>query len=148
MSSAEDNKALVRRWLEALRGSLAPEVVGAFFAPDYRRHLDVTSPPISAEMHLQRMARLRGAFPDAQSTLEDIVAEGDRVAFRLTIRGTQTGAFLGAAATGKSVTVPFVGIVRIADGKIAEEWGGLDQATLFRQLGVSAIRDTIRDTTS
>jgi steroid delta-isomerase-like uncharacterized protein len=139
--SADDNKALVRRWLDALRGSLAPEVVGAFFAPDYRRHLDLTSPPITAEMHLQRMARLRGAFPDARTTLEDIVAEGDRVAFRLTIRGTQTGAFLGAPATGKSVTVPFFGMVRIADGRIAEEWGGLDQGSLFRQLGVSAIRD-------
>jgi steroid delta-isomerase-like uncharacterized protein len=131
----------VRRWLDALRESLAPEAVAAFFAPDYRRHLSPALPPISADTHLQRMARLRSAFPDASSTLEDVVAQGDRVAFRLTLRGTQRGAFLGAAATGKPIAVSFFGLVRIADGKIAEEWGGLDQADVFRQLGVSAIRD-------
>jgi steroid delta-isomerase-like uncharacterized protein len=139
--SPEENKALVRRWLDALRESVAPEDVATFFASDFRRHLDVTTPPITAEMHLARMMRLRGAFPDARTTVEDILAEGDRVAFRLTIHGTQTGPFLGAPATGKTVAVPFFGIVRIANGKIAEQWGGLDQADLFRQLGVSAIRD-------
>jgi predicted ester cyclase len=74
------------------------------------------------------------AFPDAEVTLEDIFAEGDRVVYRLTIRGTHTGDFLGVPASGRAVAVSFVAIVRIADGKLVEEWGGLDQPDLIRQM--------------
>ncbi|MGH7304135.1 MAG: ester cyclase [Candidatus Rokuibacteriota bacterium] len=81
-----------------------------------------------------RATRLRVAFPDAEATLEDIFAEGDRVAYRLTIRGTHTGEFLGVPASGRSVAVSFIAIVRIADGKLVEEWGGLDQPDLIRQM--------------
>jgi len=74
------------------------------------------------------------AFPDAQVTLEDIFAEGDRVAYRLTIRSTHTGEFLGVPASGRQVAVSFIAIVRIVDGKLVEEWGGLDQPDLTRQM--------------
>jgi predicted ester cyclase len=70
--------------------------------------------------------------------LEDIVAEGDRVAYRLTIRGTHRGPFLGVPPTGRRVTVSFFAIVRVEDGKLAEEWGGLDQSDLLRQLRAPA----------
>ena len=142
MPAADENKPLVRRLFSAVADGWSPAVVDEFYAPDYRRHLNATTPPITAEAHRQRAARLRSAFPDARVTLEDILAEGDRVAFRLTIRGTHEGAFLGVAPTGKSVVLSFFGMVRIADGKLVEEWGGLDQAALFRQLGVSIVRDT------
>jgi steroid delta-isomerase-like uncharacterized protein len=140
--SAEENTALVRRFLEAAREDWTPAMMDEFFAPDYRRHLSASAAPITAEAHRQRVTRLRAAFPDARTTLEDIVADGDRVAFRLTIRGTHQGAFLGLAPTGKAIEVSFLGIVRVAGGRLVEEWGGLDQADLFRQLGASAIRDT------
>ena len=129
-----ENKALVRRLLDELRDGWRPATIEKYFAPSYRRHLNATSTPLTREEQRQRATRLRVAFPDAEATLEDIFAEGDRVAYRLTIRGTHTGDFLGVAASGRSVTVSFIAIVRIADGKLVEEWGGLDQPDLIRQM--------------
>ncbi len=132
--SAEDNKALVRQLLVGVRDGWTQAVIEQFFAPDYRRHLAPTGPHLTREEQRERASRLRVAFPDAAAALEDIVAEEDRVAYRLTIRGTHRGSFLGVAPTGRRVTVSFFAIVRIADGKLAEEWGGLDQVDLLRQL--------------
>ncbi len=129
-----ENKALVRRLLDELRDGWRPATIEKYFAPSYQRHLTATSPPLTREEHRQRATRLRLAFPDAEATLEDIVGEGDRVAYRLTIRGTHTGDFLGVPASGRSVAVSFIAIVRIADGKLVEEWGGLDQPDLIRQM--------------
>jgi steroid delta-isomerase-like uncharacterized protein len=133
----------VRRLLEAVRDGWTREAIEEFYAPGYRRYLTPTSTPLTAEAQRERATRLRTAFPDARATLEDIVAEGDRVAYRLTIRGTHEGAFLGVPATGKRVEVSFLAIVRVAGGKLVEEWGGLDQVDLLRQLGASAVRDPV-----
>lgn len=107
--TAEENKALVRRLLDRIRdkGTWDQAIMEEFFSPSYRRHLTPMAPPLTAEGQRERAARLRTAFPDARATLEDIVAEGDRVAYRLTIRGTHEGAFLGVAPTQKRVTVSF-----------------------------------------
>jgi len=132
--AAEENKALVRRVLAAVRHGWTPAVIDQFFAAGYRRHLTPTGPHLTGEEQRERASRLRGAFPDAEFTLEDILAEGDRVAYRSTLRGTHQGPFLGVAPTGHRVTVSFLAIVRVEDGRLAEEWGGLDQADLLRQL--------------
>lgn len=132
---SEENKALVRRVLAEVRQGWTPEVVERFFSPHYRRHLTPSGPHLTGEEQRARATRLRTAFPDAEVTLEDIVAEGDRVAYRLTMRGTHRGTFLGVASTGRRVTVSLFAIVRIEDGRLAEEWGGLDQGDLLRQLG-------------
>jgi steroid delta-isomerase-like uncharacterized protein len=129
-----ENKALVRRLLDELRDGWRPTTIEKYFASSYRRHLNATSTPLTREEQRQRATRLRVAFPDAEATLEDIFAEGDRVAYRLTIRGTHTGEFLAVPASGRSVAVSFIAIVRIADGKLVEEWGGLDQPDLIRQM--------------
>ena len=101
----EENKALVRRLLETLRDGWTPAVMEEFFSPSYRRHLNPTAAPLTPEGQRQRAARLRAAFPDAQVTLEDIFAEGDRVAYRATIRGSHLGVFRGILPTGRQVTV-------------------------------------------
>lgn len=132
--SAEDNKALVRRALAGVRDGWTQAVIDEFFAPEYCRHLTPTGPHLTREEQRERASRLRVAFPDAVATLEDILTEGDRVAYRLTIRGTHRGSFLGVGATGRRVTVSLFAIVRVEDGKLAEEWGGLDQVDLLRQL--------------
>lgn len=132
--SVEDNKALVRRVLAEVRDGWTPAVIDQFFAPDYRRHLTPAGPHLTREEQRERASRLRAAFPDADAALEDMVAEGDRVAYRLTIRGTHRGSFLSVAATGRRVMVSFFAIVRVENGKLAEEWGGLDQVDLLRQL--------------
>jgi predicted ester cyclase len=132
--SAEDNKALVRRLLAEVRSGWTPAAIERFFAPEYRRHLTPSGPHLTGEEQRERASRLRAAFPDADVTLEDIVGEGDRVAYRLTLRGTHRGAFLGVEPTGRRITVSLLAIVRVAGGKLVEEWGGLDQADLLRQL--------------
>lgn len=134
----DDNRALVRRLLEVVATGWAPDVIEEFFASDYRRYLNPHSPPLTREGQRARASRLRAAFPDATATLEDIVAEGDRVVYRLTIRGTHRAEFQGIPATGRRVTVSFLGIVRIAGGKLVEEWGGLDLFDLRDQLQAPA----------
>ena len=104
--SETENKALVRRLLDELRDGWHPATIEKYFAPGYRRHLTATSTPLTREEQRQRATRLRVAFPDAQATLEDIFAEGDRVAYRLTIRGTQAGEFLGVPAPADSSLSP------------------------------------------
>ena len=133
--SAEDNKALVRRYLETLWAQCDTPAVEAFLAPHYQRHLTPHTPPLPREGFRQRLARFRAAFTDLQHTLDDLFAEGDRVAIRVTICGTHHGVFQGIAPTGTAVTFSLVEIVRIAEGKIAESWGGVDLADVLYQLG-------------
>jgi predicted ester cyclase len=136
--SSETNNALVRRLLERVRGGWTPDVIEEFFAPTYRRYLNPTTPPLTREGQRDRANLLRAAFPDATVTLEDILAEGDRVAYRLTIRGTHRTVFQGIPPSGKPITVSFTAIVRIEDGRLVEEWGGLDLFDLRQQLQTAA----------
>ena len=75
-------------------------------------------------------------FPQAQVTLDDLFAEGDQVVTRYTLRGTQEGAVLGVAPTGRPVTLTTISIQRLAGGKIAEEWAIFDSRALLQQIGV------------
>jgi predicted ester cyclase len=145
--SAEANKALVLRFLERVRDGWSPALIEEFFAPSYRRHLNPTSAPLTPAGQQARANRLRAAFPDATVTLEDIFAEADRVAYRLTIRGTHQGAFQGIPPTGRHVTVSFTAIVRIEDGRLVEEWGGLDLFDLRQQLEATATAGPDRHST-
>jgi predicted ester cyclase len=76
------------------------------------------------------------AFPDGQTTTEDLIAEGDRVVERYSFRGTNTGSFLGAPPTGRPVQSSSISIYRIANGKIVEHWGENDVIGVMQQLGL------------
>ena len=78
----------------------------------------------------------RAAFPDLQATIEDLIAEGHKVAVRGTLRGTHPGELLGIPPTGAQVTVPLIDINRIEAGKLVERWGEADMLGLLHQLGV------------
>ena len=80
-------------------------------------------------------AMLHEAFPDFQATIEDIIAEGDKVVIRMTWSGTQEGAFMGIPASGKRFTMPVIDIFLMAGGKIAEHWGLTDMMGMMQQLG-------------
>ena len=133
--STEENKSLVHRYVEQLlnRGNMA--VADELLAPDYRRYISPTTAALSVDVQKQRLAGIRAAFPDWHLTVEDMIADGDRVAFRATIRGTHKGAFQSTPPTGKAVTGSALDIVRIENGKIAEHWGGPDLLNLLQQLG-------------
>jgi steroid delta-isomerase-like uncharacterized protein len=133
--SVADNKALVRRFLRALWEQRHPAAVDAWLAPHYQRHLSPRTPPLPREGFTQRLARFYAAFPDTQGTIEDMVAEGDRVVIRVTLHATHRGVFHGMAPTGKHVTVSLVEMLRIDGGHIVESWGGLDLGDLLHQLG-------------
>ena len=84
---------------------------------------------------LERLERdFARSFPDMQHTIDELMAEGDRVAARLTSRGTHRGEFQGIARTDRQVEFTALVIYRIADGKIAESWGEVDFSRLMRQL--------------
>jgi predicted ester cyclase len=84
----------------------------------------------------QLFTMLRTAFPDWSETIEDLMAEEDRVVFRVTGQGTHQGEFMGIPATGKPVTRPGIDIVRNVDGKLVEHWANIDQLGMMQQLGV------------
>ena len=69
-------------------------------------------------------------------TIDDLLADGDKVIYRMTYRGTHKGEFFGVPATNKEVTARTIGIARIADGKIIEEWENMDEMGFMQQLGV------------
>jgi steroid delta-isomerase-like uncharacterized protein len=88
----------------------------------------------------QQHAMINAAFPDMQVKLEDIVAEGDKVACLWTATATHKGEFMGMPATGKQVTMKGIHIDRVADGKIAQTWGLSDALGLTQQLGMKPPR--------
>ncbi|MCA1666204.1 MAG: ester cyclase [Thermomicrobia bacterium] len=129
--SADENKALVRRFME---GGLNLDAVDQFAAPDM---IDHSRGGAGREGLRQALGLFAAAFPDWQTTIEDLIAEGDKVVLRGVGRGTHRGAFMGIAPTGKQVTLPGIHIMRIADGKIVEHWAQLDDLGLMQQLGMA-----------
>jgi predicted ester cyclase len=140
--SAEENKAKVRAyWEEGInQGSLA--AVDDLVAPNEIVHT-VNNPNglNTPETAKKFIVEIRAAFPDAQVTVEDLVAEGDRVVNRVTIRGTQTGELneppVGRLSpTGRQITYTAIAINRFADGKSVEVWSVGDDLGFWQQLGV------------
>ena len=131
---SEENKALVRRWFaEVDKGN--PTIEDELLPPDYIDH----DPPLPGmapgrEGVKQANALLRAAFPDTVHTIEDQVAEGDKVVTRLRGRGTFTGECLGIPPNGKVVTIQGIAIHRIAGGKLVEHWGVADKLSFLQQM--------------
>ena len=135
--STEENKALVRRMLEAFNKGQEScmAALEELCAPDYVYH----GPGVFGDMDLARVKQLTTAFltafPDAHYTLEDLIAEGDKVAYRYTFRATHQGEFMGIPPTGKQVSWTGIGIDRFKDGKFVETWFNMDMLGLMQQLG-------------
>ena len=132
--SVEANKAFLRRYIEEVWEKQNPAAVDDFLAQDYRRYRSPTTAALTREGQKQLLTGFRAAFSDIKLTVEEMIAEGDRIAFRSTMRGTHQGEFLGIAATGNPVTVRLLDVIRIQDGKIVEQWGGPDTYDLLRQI--------------
>jgi len=119
---SEDNKALVRRWIEEViaKGNVA--VVEQYIAPTYIGHSPGLPEARGPEGSRQRIAALHAAFPDLRFTVEDLIADGDKVAVRYTAHGTQKGDFMGVAPTGKEVTWTAITLFHLVNDKIQEAW--------------------------
>jgi steroid delta-isomerase-like uncharacterized protein len=103
---------------------------------DYVDHDDDVATP-GREGLKQHLAMIRRGFPDTRVTVEDLVADGDKVAARTTHRGTHTEDFMGMPPTGKQVTMSGMDITRLVDGKIVEHWGLVDAMAMMQQLGLA-----------
>jgi steroid delta-isomerase-like uncharacterized protein len=138
---SEQNKALVRMLMEEdiSRGDVG--VAERIIHPDFYDHTNPPGMQHGLAGHNAIVALFRAAFPDQWWQIEDLIAEGDRVVARTTMRGTHKGDFFGIPATGREVTLTGVHVLRIADGRIAEHWGNNDDLGLMRQIG--AIPDPV-----
>ena len=121
--SVEENKTLVREFLEQVWNERNLAAIEDTLAASYVNHnTSAGAFPPGPETYRQFAARFLDAFPDLHTTIEQVVAEGDKVAVHGIDRGTHRGEFMGIVPTGKSVTISWTAIYRVADGKIAEEW--------------------------
>ena len=132
---SKENKALLRRYIEAVWDKQNPAAVDDFLASNYKRHRSPTAAPLTREGQKELLTKFRTAFPDIQLTVEEIIAEDDRVAFRSTIQATHQGELFGIAPTGKQVTVGLVDVIHIENDKFVEQWGGPNPLDLLQQLG-------------
>jgi len=133
--TTEANKASVRRFVDEVlnRGNLA--LIDELTAPDFIEHAAPPGIPPTREGAKTFIAMLRGAFPDLHVTIDDMIAEGDKVVQRTTNHGTMKGEFAGMPPSGKSATWASVDIVRFANDKAVEHWGVDDQLGMLQQLG-------------
>jgi steroid delta-isomerase-like uncharacterized protein len=133
--SAENNKAVVRRFNEAFNaGDL--DGAAAVFAPNAVIHNSGAPDPLNVEGFKQFGGVFRTAFPDGKLTIEDLIVDGEKVVSRVTYRGTHTGDMMGIPPTGKPVMVSAILIDQFADGKVVESWRLFDQMGMMQQLGL------------
>lgn len=135
--STQDNAALYRRWFDEVVNKHDPELADDLLAPDYVLHFPRLPAPVDMLGHLQLLNAFWAGFSDWQETVEDVVADADRVVIRVTGRGTHHGTFRGLSATGRQVTATGIGIARIVDGRILEVWAEYDGLGLLQQLGAA-----------
>jgi steroid delta-isomerase-like uncharacterized protein len=135
MSAQE--KVIVRRYFEEILDGGNLDLVDEIFDPQYVLH-DPNAPEEvrGLEGAKQFVGVFRSAFPDIAHTIEDQIAEGDKVVTRLRARATHKGELMGLPPTGEEVTIEGISIWRIANGKIKECWCNYDALGLMRQLGV------------
>jgi steroid delta-isomerase-like uncharacterized protein len=134
--SIEENKALFRRYVEEVgnKGNLdlADEIFDSYLAHQPDGSVLERGP----EDVKRFMGEFRSAFPDFHTTIEDMVAEGDKVVTRWRARGTHQGEFRGIAPTGNEMEITGIGIFRFSEGKVVESWDNFDQLGMMQQLGV------------
>ena len=133
--SHEANTRVIQRFTSEFINTASPALAAELIAPDAIFHAPGMPPLRGPDGYLALLGMLRRGFPDVQWTLEDAVAEGDKVAARFTMRGTHTGAFMGIPPTGKPFSVTSMGIYRIANGQIVEEHGLPDMLSILQQIG-------------
>jgi steroid delta-isomerase-like uncharacterized protein len=133
--SIEANKAIARSLVEEIQNQHNISAMDELYAPNYVYHAAHGVPP-TLEGNKQFFMILFAAFPDLHLTIDDQIAEGDKVVTRKTMSGTHQGAFAGLPATGKRMSLEILEILQIEGGKIIGSWVFYDRLGLMYQLGV------------
>jgi steroid delta-isomerase-like uncharacterized protein len=140
MSTEAQNKALIQRYVRDISNQQNLAAVDELVALEYLHHSDsgvsfALRGPALVRSHAEA---LNAAFAHQRWTIEDLIAEGNKVVYRWRVTAVHQGEYLGMAATGKAVSVIGISIMRIEQGKIAERWGSADLLGLMEQLQGSA----------
>ena len=133
--SAEAHKAVIRRYIEEAWNKGNVGIIDELMAEQYARYMGVGAPPLDREGQKQRILGFRRSFPDLRLEVEDMVADSDKVSFRLVLRGTHQGEFMHMPPTGNTIQVGAVDIARFEGGRIMEQWGQTDLLGLMQQIG-------------
>ena len=138
-TEAEHNKAVIRRFVEEVQNRKDFDVYDELNDPEFVNLSAPPGVPPDREGGKTFLRAFLGAFPDSSFTIDDMIAEGDRVATKKTFTGTHTADFGDIPATGRRVTLQYVDIMRVRNGRIVEHWLSMDQLSFLQQLGVAAI---------
>lgn len=134
MASPEQNKQVIHQVFESYTQQNM-EKAEKLYSPKHIFHFP-GAPPMDWNIHKQFIVGLSKAFPDLHFKVEDLLTEGDKVAYRLTVSGTHKGEFQGIPPTDRKLSFTSMGISNIVDGKVAEDWVDADTMGLMQQLGV------------
>jgi steroid delta-isomerase-like uncharacterized protein len=133
--SIEENKSIVRRFFEVGPSKGDLQAANELLAPGFILHVPLPCSP-GVQGIDEVISACRAAFEHLNVSVEDMVAEGDRVAARFTARGTHKGPFMGLSPTDRPIVMTGIEIFRLEDGKIAELWGEANLIGLMQQLGI------------
>ena len=133
--STETNKSTSRRLIDELINNKNYDLIDELFAPDFVEHEEIPGVDPGRDGVHQAFRMFLTAFPDLNVTIEDLLADGDKVVIREQWTGTHQGEFMGMPATGNQVAFNVIDIVRYADGKLVEHWAVSDMLALLTQLG-------------
>lgn len=134
---SEQNKQLVRRFYEEVENQGKLEVVDELFDPAFRDVYNTgRAVPVEGLEGVKRLATSLRESMDMHLTIEDLIAEGDKVVARLTSRSTHKTEIMGVAPTGKQIEAQLVEIFRVANGKLVERWVFVDRLPMLRALGI------------
>jgi steroid delta-isomerase-like uncharacterized protein len=134
--TTQDNKAIVRRFVDEIFVQGRKETVDELLADDFVAHTwpSTGHPKDDLKAAIDRTSK---GLADPRFTIDDLIAEGDQVAARLTTGATQVGEFMGMPPSGKSYTIEEIHWFRLRDGKVVEHWHQMDQMGLIKQLGAT-----------
>ena len=135
--SAETNKLVMGRFTDFIN-TASEKLADELISPDAIFHVPGRAEPLQGPAgYLATIGMMREGFPDIQWTLEEMIAEGDKVAARFTMRGTHRGSFFGVPPTGKPIVVQAMNFYRLSGGKFVEERGQPDLLALLQQIGAA-----------
>ena len=135
-AESERNKEIVQRFVEEVQNQKNWATFDELNADDFVNLSAPPGVPSDKEGGKMFLGAFISAFPDSYVTIEDMVAEGDRVVTKKTFHGTHTGELNGIPPTGNRVSIQYVDILRVRDGQIVEHWLSMDQLSFMQQLGV------------
>ena len=133
---SRENETVVQRFMVGCINEKNVALMDELFSPDYINHGATSDISPDLKGYKERLGYMIAAFPDLSITIEDLFSAGDKVAVRLTARGTHQNSYLGVAPTGKQATWTAIAIYRVVDSQIVERWENRDDLGMMRQLGL------------